>query len=125
MGPIAIFKAFGYRHLAIGWQYVKLVMAVAMLLAATILGATVVAVSAIVSGSMPRPVAVELVEMLRFAVPVGNDVLSMLHKSEGAVQTSQTLLEVGNPQTLAVVVEVLSTAAVKIADGIRVKPRPG
>ena len=47
-------------------------------------------------------------------------VLRLLHESEGAVATGQPLLEIGNPDTLEVEVEVLSTHAVKIAPGSKV-----
>ncbi len=52
--------------------------------------------------------------------PVGGHVLSVPHESEGAVAAGQPLLEIGNPQALEVMVEVLSTAAVKIGPGTRV-----
>jgi HlyD family secretion protein len=47
-------------------------------------------------------------------------VLKLLHESEGAVATGQPLLEIGNPETLEVEVDVLSTHAVKIAPGSKV-----
>jgi HlyD family secretion protein len=47
-------------------------------------------------------------------------VLKLLHESEGAVAAGQPLLEVGDPASLEVEVEVLSTHAVKIAPGSRV-----
>jgi HlyD family secretion protein len=53
--------------------------------------------------------------------PVAGRVLAVPHESEGAVQAGQPLVEVGNPDSLEVVVEVLSTAAVKIAPGTRVR----
>jgi len=59
-------------------------------------------------------------ETLRVTAPVAGHVLGVLHESEGAVQAGQPLLEVGNPQSLEVMVEVLSTAAVKIGVGARV-----
>ena len=43
--------------------------------------------------------------------------LAVPRESEGAVQPGQALLEIGNPCALEVVVEVLSTAAVKLAAG--------
>lgn len=57
---------------------------------------------------------------LAVIAPVAGDVLAVPHESEGVVQAGQALLEIGNPETLEVVVEVLSTAAVKIAPGSRV-----
>jgi HlyD family secretion protein len=59
-------------------------------------------------------------ETVRVTAPVAGHVLAVLHESEGAVQAGQPLLEVGNPQSLEVMVEVLSTAAVKIGVGARV-----
>ncbi|HNQ03610.1 MAG TPA: efflux RND transporter periplasmic adaptor subunit [Thiobacillaceae bacterium] len=59
-------------------------------------------------------------ETLRISAPVAGQVLAVPHESEGAVQPGQVLLEIGNPQSLEVVVEVLSTAAVKIIPGGRV-----
>jgi HlyD family secretion protein len=59
-------------------------------------------------------------ETLRVTAPVAGDVLGVPHESEGVVQPGQPLLEVGNPHSLEVVVEVLSTAAVKIRPGSRV-----
>jgi HlyD family secretion protein len=59
-------------------------------------------------------------ETLPVTAPVAGDVLSVPHESEGVVQAGQPLLEVGNPRSLEVVVEVLSTAAVKIGVGTRV-----
>lgn len=53
--------------------------------------------------------------------PVAGQVLAVPHESEGAVQPGQALIEIGNPEALEVVVEVLSTAAVKIAPGTRVR----
>jgi HlyD family secretion protein len=52
--------------------------------------------------------------------PVAGRVLKLLHESEGAVAAGQPLLEIGNPETLEVEVEVLSTHAVKIAPGSKV-----
>ena len=59
-------------------------------------------------------------ETLPVTAPVAGHVLSVPHESEGAVQAGQALLEIGNPRSLEVVVEVLSTAAVKIGAGTRV-----
>lgn len=49
--------------------------------------------------------------------PVAARVLKVVHESEGTVAAGQSLIEVGNPETLEVEVEVLSTSAVKIAPG--------
>lgn len=55
------------------------------------------------------------------SAPVAGRVLAVTHESEGPVQAGQTLIEIGNPDSLEVVVEVLSTSAVKIAPGTQVK----
>lgn len=52
--------------------------------------------------------------------PVAAHVLKLLHESEGAVAAGQPLLEIGDPASLEVEVEVLSTHAVKIAPGSKV-----
>ncbi len=52
--------------------------------------------------------------------PVAAHVLKLLHESEGAVAVGQPLLEIGDPESLEVEVEVLSTHAVKIAPGSKV-----
>lgn len=57
---------------------------------------------------------------LPVVAPVAGYVLALPRESEGAVQPGQPLLEIGNPDSLEVVVEVLSTAAVRIAPGARV-----
>lgn len=59
-------------------------------------------------------------ETLRVTAPVAGHVLGVPHESEGAVLAGQPLLEIGNPETLEVMVEVLSTAAVKIPLGAKV-----
>lgn len=59
-------------------------------------------------------------EALQVRAPVAAQVLKLLQESEGAVAAGQPLLEIGNPASLEVEVEVLSTHAVKIAPGSRV-----
>lgn len=59
-------------------------------------------------------------ETLVVSAPVAGNVLAVPHESEGAVNAGQPLLEIGNPASLEVMVEVLSTAAVNIAPGSRV-----
>lgn len=56
-------------------------------------------------------------ETMKVIAPVAGHVLAVPHESEGVVQPGQPLVEIGNPQALEVVVEVLSTAAVKIREG--------
>jgi HlyD family secretion protein len=59
-------------------------------------------------------------EQVQVRAPVAASVLKLLHESEGAVAAGQPLLEIGNPGSLEVEVEVLSTHAVKIVPGSRV-----
>ncbi len=59
-------------------------------------------------------------EALEVRAPVAARVLKLQHESEGAVSAGQPLLEIGNPETLEVEVDVLSTHAVKIAPGSKV-----
>lgn len=59
-------------------------------------------------------------EQFLVRAPVASRVLKLLHESEGPVSAGQPLLEIGDPQSLEVEVEVLSTYAVKIAPGSKV-----
>ena len=59
-------------------------------------------------------------DVVQVRAPVAAHVLKLLHESEGAVEAGQPLLEIGDPASLEVEVEVLSTHAVKIAPGSRV-----
>ena len=59
-------------------------------------------------------------ELVQVRAPVAAHVLKLLHESEGAVAAGQPLLEIGDPASLEVEVEVLSTHAVKIAPGSKV-----
>lgn len=59
-------------------------------------------------------------ETLSVRAPVDAYVLKVAHESEGAVQAGQPLIEIGNPETLEVEVEVLSTHAVQIVPGSKV-----
>jgi HlyD family secretion protein len=56
----------------------------------------------------------------QFAVtsPVHGQVLHVLHKSEGVVEAGTALLEVGDPQALELVVDVLSQDAVSVHPGM-------
>jgi HlyD family secretion protein len=49
--------------------------------------------------------------------PIDGQVLRLLHKSEGVVQAGTPLVEVGDPADLEIVVDLLSTDAVKVAPG--------
>ena len=59
-------------------------------------------------------------ETIRVRSPVDARVLKLVRESEGAVQAGDPLVEIGNPETLEIEVEVLSTQAVRIAPGSRV-----
>lgn len=59
-------------------------------------------------------------DLLQVRAPVDAHVLKLQHESEGAVAAGQPLLEIGDPASLEVEVEVLSTHAVKIAPGSKV-----
>lgn len=59
-------------------------------------------------------------DVLPVTTPVAATVLKLLHESEGTVQAGTPLLEVGDPRSLEVAVEVLSSQAVKIAPGAKV-----
>ncbi len=59
-------------------------------------------------------------ERIAVSTPVGGRVLKLYQQSEGVVNAGQPLLEVGDPAQLEVVVEVLSTDAVRLAPGMRV-----
>jgi len=59
-------------------------------------------------------------ETVAVAAPVAGRVLKVEHESAGTVAAGQALMEIGDADTLEVMAEVLSTAAVKIAPGARV-----
>jgi HlyD family secretion protein len=54
---------------------------------------------------------------LRLTAPVAGPVLKVFQESEGAVQPGTPLLEIGDPKTLEIVVDVLSMDAVRIEPG--------
>lgn len=58
-----------------------------------------------------------------FAVraPINGQILRVLHESEGVVASGAPLVEVGDPANLEIVVDLLSTDAVKVAPGDAVK----
>jgi HlyD family secretion protein len=70
--------------------------------------------------STTRPQAGGAADLLQVRAPVAARVLKLIQESEGAVASGQPLLEIGNPDSLEVEVEVLSTHAVKIAPGSKV-----
>jgi len=51
--------------------------------------------------------------------PVSGKVLRILHKSEGVIPSGTPILEVGNPEELEIVIEMLSRDAVKVDVGDR------
>ncbi len=53
--------------------------------------------------------------------PINGTVLQVLHKSEGVLAVGTPLLEVGNPGDLEVVVDLLTTDAVRLKEGAVVK----
>jgi HlyD family secretion protein len=57
-------------------------------------------------------------EQFEVTSPVHGQVLHVLHKSEGVVEPGTALLEVGDPQALELVVDVLSQDAVAVRPGM-------
>ena len=49
--------------------------------------------------------------------PISGKVLRILHKSEGVIPSGTPLVEVGNPEDLEIVIEMLSRDAVKVSKG--------
>ncbi len=60
-------------------------------------------------------------ERVRIPAPIDGRVLAVHHESEGVVSPGQPLLDLGNPQQLEVVVDVLSSDAVQIEPGTPVR----
>jgi len=54
---------------------------------------------------------------VRISSPVDGKVLRVMRKSEGFVRAGEGLIEIGNPQRLEVVVDLLSSDAVKVSPG--------
>jgi HlyD family secretion protein len=59
-------------------------------------------------------------DVLTVSTPVAAAVLKLVHESEGTVQVGSPLIEVGDPESLEVEVEVLSSQAVRIVSGAKV-----
>ncbi|QCU90008.1 efflux RND transporter periplasmic adaptor subunit [Thiomicrorhabdus sediminis] len=59
-------------------------------------------------------------EKLAIKSPINGKILKVSRECEGPVATGEALLEVGNPQALEIVVDVLSADAVKIHPGMKV-----
>ena len=70
--------------------------------------------------STANPQSAKTAETIKVSAPVAARVLKLLHESEGLVQAGQPLIEIGNPDTLEITIEVLSTQAVQIAPGSKV-----
>lgn len=49
--------------------------------------------------------------------PIDGEVLAVQHESAGVVRAGEVLIEVGNPQDIEIVVDLLSTDAVKVSEG--------
>lgn len=62
----------------------------------------------------------EELETVSIRAPVQGNVLKIHHESEGVVNAGEALLEVGDPLSLEVEVDVLSRDAVKISSGMKV-----
>ncbi|HSH30227.1 MAG TPA: HlyD family efflux transporter periplasmic adaptor subunit, partial [Thiohalobacter sp.] len=60
-------------------------------------------------------------ELFSLQAPADGRVLKLLRESAGPVQAGEPLLELGDPEQLEVVVELLSTQAVQVAPGTRVR----
>jgi HlyD family secretion protein len=56
-------------------------------------------------------------ECLNITAPVTGRILKVVNKSEGVVASGTALLEIGDPQNLEIVVELLSFDAVKVEPG--------
>lgn len=70
--------------------------------------------------STPRMPGGKTADTLDVRTPVAAAVLKVLHESEGTVQAGSPLLEVGDPASLEVEIEVLSNQAVKIRPDAKV-----
>ena len=62
----------------------------------------------------------EVCDCVDITAPVSGRVLRVLHESEGVVGAGESLIEIGNPRDLEVVVDLLSEDAVKVHPGQRV-----
>ncbi len=62
----------------------------------------------------------EAAETVDVRSPINGRLLELLRESEGVVGAGQPLLEIGDPNALEVVVDLLSTDAVKVESGTRV-----
>jgi HlyD family secretion protein len=60
-------------------------------------------------------------EQVAIRAPVAGQVLKLVRRSEGVVDPGEVLVEIGDPNALEVEVDVLSSDAVRIAPGTRVR----
>jgi HlyD family secretion protein len=60
-------------------------------------------------------------EQVSIVAPVDGRLLKIHHKSEGTVQAGMPILEVGDPYSLEIKVDLLSTDAVQVKQGTRVR----
>lgn len=63
----------------------------------------------------------ETPDRISVTAPVDGRVLAVHHESQGVVRAGQPLLSIGNPESLEVVIEVLSADAVRIESGMPVR----
>ena len=59
-------------------------------------------------------------DCIAIRAPVSGRILRILHKSEGVVAAGEALLEIGDPEDLEIVVDLLSNDAVRVVPGQRV-----
>jgi len=59
-------------------------------------------------------------ECVSITAPVSGRILRILHKSEGVVQAGDILVEIGDPEDLEIVADLLSSDAVRVSPGQRV-----
>ncbi|MBI1214045.1 MAG: HlyD family efflux transporter periplasmic adaptor subunit [Alphaproteobacteria bacterium] len=73
--------------------------------------------AALIVPSADRNAHGELACCFAVRAPIDGQILRVLHESEGVVASGQPLVEVGDPANLEIVVDLLSTDAVKVAPG--------
>ncbi len=60
-------------------------------------------------------------QTVKIRAPVRGQILKIRNKSEGVVRSGQALIEIGDPSALEVVIDVLSSDAVRLKQGTRIK----
>lgn len=63
----------------------------------------------------------EEITSFRIETPVDGTILQVIHESAGIVQPGQALLELGDPASLEIVAEVLTSDAIRLAPGMQVE----